>query len=207
MGLRSRRLERHYDVRYIKCSENQLDPALDAFFRLHQERWRRLGEPGAFALAERRQFYRELARRLLKRGLLEFWLLDLNRKTVAAQFAFRYGKTVFSSQEGFDPAYSSDSVGYVLRAHVLKQLIADGVRRYDFLAGQEEAKTRWGARLGHYLDIDFARPHTAGSLYLEGLGLATATKEQLRARLPQPARSVLHRLNVKLRHIPDSLTR
>jgi len=203
VGVRTRRLEKHYSVRYIKCAESELQPALDVLFRLHQSRWQVRGESGSFASSERRQFYEELSQALLKRGWLEFWLLELNGKRVAAQFGFRYGKTVFSLQEGFDLAHSSDSVGYVLRAHVLKQLITDGVRRYDFLAGQSEAKSRWGAQLGHYVDIHFARPWSVGALYLQGLHRAESVKRQLRARLPRTAWAALHAVNARLRRGPD----
>jgi CelD/BcsL family acetyltransferase involved in cellulose biosynthesis len=199
VGLRTRRLEKHYSVRYIKCTESELQPALDALFRLHQGRWELRGQSGSFASSQRRQFYGELSCALLKRCRLEFWLLELDGKMVAAQFGFRYGVTAFSLQEGFDLAHSSDSVGYVLRAHVLKQLIADGVRRYDFLAGESEAKTRWGARLGHYLDICFARPWSVGALYLQSVHRAASAKGQLRSRLPGAVWAGLHAVNARLR--------
>ena len=37
------------------------------------------------------------------------------------------------------------SVGYVLRGRLLRNLIDRGIRRYDFLGGEDESKTRWGA--------------------------------------------------------------
>jgi hypothetical protein len=51
-----------------------------------------------------------MAHLLLNRGWLEFWLLKLDEQPAAAQFGFRYDRTVFQLQEGFDPAYSADSV-------------------------------------------------------------------------------------------------
>ncbi len=82
----------------------------------------------------------------MARKWLEFWLLELDGKAVAAQFRFRYRDTFFALQEGFDPAYSTDSVGHALRGYVIRQLIAEGVRRYDFLAGQDPSKDRLGAQ-------------------------------------------------------------
>jgi len=52
-------------------------------------------------------------------GSLELWLLDLDGRTVAAQCGLRYGELVCALQEGFDPDYATDSVGYVLRSYVL----------------------------------------------------------------------------------------
>jgi CelD/BcsL family acetyltransferase involved in cellulose biosynthesis len=79
-------------------------------FNLHQKRWQSVGRPGSFARTARREFYYEMAHLLLNRGWLEFWLLKLDEQPAAAQFGFRYDRTVFQLQEGFDPAYSADSV-------------------------------------------------------------------------------------------------
>jgi CelD/BcsL family acetyltransferase involved in cellulose biosynthesis len=91
---------------------------------------------------------------------------------------------VFSLQEGFDPEYFVDSVGYVLRSEVLKRLIGDGVRRYDFLGGTDESKMRWGGELKHYLNLHFAPPASRGSLYLAIKASSGQGKEWLRDHLP-----------------------
>jgi len=200
VGRRPRKLAKTHQVRLYKCdTESDLPACLSILFDLHQKRWTSSGEPGTFGSAERRQFYSEMAKAFLDRGWLEFWLLDVDGVTVAAQFGFRYRQTFFILQEGFEPALSEESVGYVLRAHVMKNLIECGVRRYDFMAGQEPAKARWGGRPGQYLNMHFARPRSAGGLYLQAVNEAGAAKEYLREHLPQPAWNLLHKINLKLR--------
>ena len=103
------------------------------------------------------------------RNRLDFWLLKLNGRIVAAQLGLRYGDTVFSLQEGYDPDYSTDSVGYVLRSQVLRNLIAQGVHNYDFLRGTDESKARWGSVVKSYLNINFARPRSRKRLSLGGV--------------------------------------
>ncbi len=197
-----RRLERRYKVRFSKCAEgNELTDCLEKLFELHQRRWRALGKPGSFSSKARRQFYDELARLLLARERLEFWLLDLDGKVVAVQFGFRHRDTVFQLQEGFDPAHSSDRVGFVLRSHVLKQLVAEGVRQYDFLAGEDPSKARWGAVVGTYKDIHFAGPWSRGSLFLRLVHSAGESKEWLRAHLPQPAWLLLRVLKTRIKRV------
>jgi len=192
----TRRLGRHYHVEIYKCTkEADLPKCLEELFELHQERWQLRGEPGTFASTARRTFYFDLSCALLKHGNLEFWLLTLNGKTAAAQFCFRHGETVFLLQEGFDPSHSADRVGFILRGHVLEQLVAAGVRRYDFLFGQSEGKQTWVPQLQHYLDIHFAKPGSRGSLYLRLTNTAMDKKEWLRRHLPKPAWEILKRLN------------
>jgi CelD/BcsL family acetyltransferase involved in cellulose biosynthesis len=199
-----RRLEERYEVRCHKCTqEDELPNCLETLFQLHQKRWQLRGEKGTFASPGRRQLYSEVARAFLERGWLEFWLLELDGKTVAAQFNFRYRDTVYALQDGFDPGYYVDSVGYLLRGYVLKHLIADGVRRFDFLAGRGYHKARWVTQSTNYLDVHFSKPFSRGSVYLRLLQNTQEAKEWLRGHLPSSVWGVLHWLNVTLRGTPS----
>jgi CelD/BcsL family acetyltransferase involved in cellulose biosynthesis len=146
IGLRARRLEKKYRVRIRKCQERaELDSALETLFELHGSHWQLRGLPGSFQVPERLRGYRELAPLLLSRQRLEFWLLELDEKIVAAQFALRHGETVYSLQEDFDPEYSSDSVGYVLRGYVLRNLIDRGGSAGTIFSAAWESRRLAGA--------------------------------------------------------------
>jgi CelD/BcsL family acetyltransferase involved in cellulose biosynthesis len=193
-----RRLNRRYEVRIRRCAtETELDQSLDVLFDLHQKRWHARGQSGSFASAERRRFYRDMSRAFLRNGWLEFWLLDLNGTSVAAQFAFRYRDTVYQLQEGVDPQHYTDRAGVVLRAHVLKTLIAEGVRSYDFLGGVDAHKKSWCAQPRPYMNISFARPRSRGAVYLSLHGHAGTARAWLRTHLPSPALRALRRLQPK----------
>ncbi len=199
-----RRLEERYEVCCRKCTQqDELPNCLETLFQLHQKRWQLRGERGTFASPARRQLYSEVARAFLERGWLEFWLLDLNGKTAAAQFNFRYRDTVYALQDGFDPGYYVDSVGYLLRGYVLKHLIAEGVRRFDFLVGRGYHKTRWVTQSANYLDVHFSKPFSRGSVYLRLLQNTQKAKEWLRGHLPPRVWAMLHWLNVTIRGTPS----
>jgi CelD/BcsL family acetyltransferase involved in cellulose biosynthesis len=199
LGRYARRLEKRYQVRIFRCSQEQEIPAcLEALFKLHQLRWSREAQTGTFNSHERRQFYDQLCRSLLARGWLQFWMLELDGSIAAAQFGFRYRGTVFQLQEGNDPDRSSDRIGFVLRGFVLQQLIAEGVRVYDFLGGQLGYKARWGATERYYSDLKLARPFSLGAAYLRAVHESGRTKEWLRQSLPKSAWKTLHAINVNL---------
>ena len=80
----------------------------------------------------------------------------------------------------------------------MKQLIEEGVRKYDFLAGEPGYKARWAAQAGHYVNYHFARPFSLGSAYLRGVHHAKQGKEWLRAQLPKGAWDLLHKINLKV---------
>ncbi|HET9406849.1 MAG TPA: GNAT family N-acetyltransferase [Candidatus Sulfotelmatobacter sp.] len=195
-----RRLGKRYSVEMYRCSsESQIPKCLEALFEHHQARWQAAGESGSFGVAERRAFYADLSRRLLSEGRLDLWALELDGQIAAVQFGFRYGRQVFQLQEGNDPRHAPDRVGFILRGHVLKQLIADGVQTYDFLGGALGYKARWGAQARHYFDVHFARPLTMGAVYLQMTHGAAHSKAWLRKNLPQPAWDALRKLNLRAR--------
>jgi CelD/BcsL family acetyltransferase involved in cellulose biosynthesis len=188
------RLQKRFQVSITKCDNvKELPACLATLFGLHQKRWELKGGRGAFSSLERRELYYNMAPTFVGRGWLEFWVLHLDGKPAAVQYGFRYRNDVYSLQEGFDPAYSSDRVGYVLRAHVLKTLIGQGVRQYDFLGGDEQSKVRWGARIGSYADIHFARPVTRGSIFLRMDQTTHALKRWFRTNLPPPVLRALRK--------------
>src|SRR5579859_611416 len=187
IGYYTNRLMKRFRVSIVKCDQVQALPAsLAILFGLHQKRWQSKGKPGAFASAPRCELYYEMGASFVERGWLEFWILQLEGKAVAAQYGFRYRHVVYSLQEGFDPEYSSDRVGYVLRAHVLKTLIGQGVRYYDFLGEEDPSKNRWGAEVGSYADIHFARPQTRGAMHLRMDQTTRALRSWFRTNLPAP---------------------
>jgi CelD/BcsL family acetyltransferase involved in cellulose biosynthesis len=195
IGYYTNRLEKRFRVSITKCENAQEIPAsLGTLFELHQKRWQMKGGPGSFASAERRELYYNMAPSFVERRWLEFWILQVDGKPVAGQLGFRYRNAVYSLQEGFDPAYSSERVGYVLRAHVLKTLIGQGVRQYDFLGGEESSKIRWGAQKGSYADIHFARPLARGAIYLRMVQATRALKSWVRTNLPAPLLRALRKV-------------
>jgi CelD/BcsL family acetyltransferase involved in cellulose biosynthesis len=187
-----RRLQSKHRIRFFRCDRLQdLPSGLETLFRLHQMRWTKAGERGAFSNPMRRNFYFRMAEAFLRRGWLEFWLLEVENETVAAQFCFRYGTTVYLLQEGFNPNYAAEKVGYALRAHVLQQMIQTGARRYDFLGGTDAYKLKFGARQSRYLNMHFAGPSTLGRMDLAIRLRAGLARRWLKNSLPQAMLDVL----------------
>jgi CelD/BcsL family acetyltransferase involved in cellulose biosynthesis len=186
-----KRLQSRYQVRISRCEDPaDLGPALERLFALHQMRWSTRGEAGAFSVAARRSFYAEMSRAFLERGWLEFSSLALGHEIAATQFCFRYRDTVSLLQEGFDPRYTEDKVGYALRAHVLQRLMGEGVRCYDFLGGDDSYKLKFGATRSNYLDLHFAGS-ARGRLELQKRNLKAGLKSWAKQHVPPRALGLL----------------
>jgi CelD/BcsL family acetyltransferase involved in cellulose biosynthesis len=191
-----RRLEKRPNFRIYRCShQNELLQCLPALFELHQKRWRANGDPGSFGSEKRRGFYQQLSSLLLSRSLLEFWILEIGGKPIAADYGFRYNNVVYALQAGFDPSEHADSPGFCLKGVMLKALIESGVQKYDFLAGFGQNKAQWNAQPSHYQHVHFARRRSLGGIYLRTRYQLKSAKEWLRERLPVGVWKLLHRCN------------
>jgi CelD/BcsL family acetyltransferase involved in cellulose biosynthesis len=169
------------------------------------KRWNSVNQPGSFGSPERKVFYSQMAESFLRKGWLELWFLELNGAAAAAQFCFRYGDTVHGLQEGFDPQFAQDKVGYALRAAMLRHFIETGARKYDFLGGLAPHKQKWGAEQGTYLNLSFARPRSLGRCYLSCSNFAGQSKSWLKKNLPSSAWNGLHRLKLSRKQTRSSI--
>ncbi len=136
----------------------ELDEHLEGLFALHTERWESAGEPGSFASAERRTFYADIARSSLERNSLRFARLDHGGRAVAYQIGVVRGSTYYQLQEGFRPDSDGFRPATALRALAIQELIGEGVRAYDFMAGATRHKRDWGGVERDCTTLAFALP-------------------------------------------------
>jgi len=111
---------------------------LKELIELHQARWTARGAAGAFAHHWARQFHVDLARRTEMSRLLR---LRQGGRTRAVLFNLRSGSYEANYQSGAAPAAGRDDrPGYL--AHLLAAATArdEGVRIYDFMAGENQLK-------------------------------------------------------------------
>ncbi|MBI4337845.1 MAG: GNAT family N-acetyltransferase [Chloroflexi bacterium] len=139
-----RRLSSQYPLNYYAVSDpNYLTGYLDDFLalmRLSKD------EKSRFLTPQREEFFRLVARELAQAGVLQLYFLELEGRRVAAALCFDYGDQRFLYNSGFDPEYSELSVGLLLKALSVKDAIAEGLRYYDFLRGNEPYKYRLGGK-------------------------------------------------------------
>ena len=170
-------------ARLVWCTRaDELEAWLAVLYRLHELRWRAAGRPGSFADPRRRAFYAAWSAGALARGELAFARLEEPDGSVSAtQIGARLGAAYYQIQECYDPAREDERVGTALRGLAMQALIAQGVRRYDFMAGDASHKRDWGGVVRPCTTIAFPLPRLRARL-------AYRLREQLeRWRPPQPA--------------------
>jgi CelD/BcsL family acetyltransferase involved in cellulose biosynthesis len=140
---KTRRLEREVpEVRAVGlAAAADLESRLDDFLDLHRRS--RIGK--ARFMGERMEaFFRRVAAALAETGGIRLWLLDAAGGPLAAFLCLEWDGTVGLYNSGFHPERAALSPGLVLLAHVIRDAIARGKRRFDFLRGEERYKYDFG---------------------------------------------------------------
>ncbi len=103
-------------------------------------------DKATFMTGEMEKFFRSMADAIFEAGLLRLSILELDNVPVAALIAFDYNDVIYLYNSGYDPAYSSLSVGVLSKALCIKDSIEHGKKRFDFLKGNEQYKYHLGGQ-------------------------------------------------------------
>jgi CelD/BcsL family acetyltransferase involved in cellulose biosynthesis len=147
---KSKRLKANFrsDVRLIRRPEDPIGGAIDDFAVIHGGRWKSQGHPSAFDDPDHRAFHKEVCGKLAERGWLRIFFLDIDEEPAAVCFSFNFRSTIYMYQSN---AHGGEEVmkcspGLLVRSTAIVEGIAEGMRVFDFMRGNEPYKYReWGA--------------------------------------------------------------
>ncbi len=145
-----RRLERAYfrsgraRMQWVH-DPSHLAGALERLIDLHQRHWRARGQAGCFNRARFEAFHREVAPRLMAADCLQLGWLELDGRSVAAEYHFTDGGIVYAYQSGVAPYLRAHQPGHLANLATIRRAIDRGDRAVDFLRGDEPYKAHWGA--------------------------------------------------------------
>jgi len=120
---------------------------LDAFIDLHQRRW---GEEGLFPDTEGGRQSRLFIRRLFEcfgpDGPLKLTFLTVGGRRIGSGVHFETADTLYYYNAGVDPGARELSPGVLMVHELVGRALGLGIRRFDFLRGDEPYKYEWGAK-------------------------------------------------------------
>lgn len=161
------------------ATEESRQKCYRALVELHMLRWE--SRRGSDALHSRAlvEFHDEWTRLAMQRGWLRLYLLTLDREPAAAVYGFRYGDVFHFYQSGFDPAYSSHSVGLAALAMSLRGAIAEGALEYDLLHGSESYKFLWTDRGRDLSRLELYPANSSGLVCRQAVRLRKGVKAMM----------------------------
>lgn len=138
-----RKLRRRVPVDMGCAGDGEIERAADMLETLHERRWIQRGEGGVLADPLTRTFMHAALPELHAAGLLRFYRLRAGEEIIAVLCALRLRDAEYFYLTGFDPEWARHSPGALLLAAALREAVAHGARRIDFLRGDEPYKSRY----------------------------------------------------------------
>ena len=126
-------------------TREQLQRLWPELIRLHQSRRSEVGTDGCFDYPRFASFLSSAVTRMLDAGMLRLYFAFADDRPVAAHLAFADDQGWYYYQSGMDPNASELRPGLALFCYTLREAIADGLRTYDLMRGDESYKLRWKA--------------------------------------------------------------
>jgi CelD/BcsL family acetyltransferase involved in cellulose biosynthesis len=124
---------------------NSLDNNLKDFWDLNQKKMNYQNLPCFNKI--QMEFLTEVSKEFAKNGWLSLSFLDVNGHHASGWLGFEYNNKYYYYQGGFDPDYSSYSIGNIHILYILEDLITRGLKEFDFSRGDEAYKLRWQSLL------------------------------------------------------------
>jgi CelD/BcsL family acetyltransferase involved in cellulose biosynthesis len=135
------RMRRSGELNVRAAESAELDALVDLFFEQHGERWQAAGER-SFDRRGSREFVRSVVHAGHGEGWVRLTVLEWKGQPAALDISAIRGATQLTWLVSRDPSIREYSPGRVLRAHVIREARAAGIRRFDFGLGEEDYKLR-----------------------------------------------------------------
>jgi CelD/BcsL family acetyltransferase involved in cellulose biosynthesis len=88
-------------------------------------------------------FLIDLAYAFLERGWLNLSFILLDKRPISSHFSFIYDNVFYSYQTPWDESYSNYDIGNLHNMFLLEYSMKNGLKKFDFLRGDEPYKARW----------------------------------------------------------------
>jgi CelD/BcsL family acetyltransferase involved in cellulose biosynthesis len=165
LNRRLRNLTRSSELLFSEAqSEEERREFLGHLIGLHNLRRRDMGGSETFHTPGLLAFHEEFSALARRRGWLRLCLLRLDRMPAAALYGFRYGRTFYFYQSGFDPAYGKQSVGLVTMGLTIQKALEEGASEFDLLHGDEKYKSLWARQHREIGRLEIYPPRTRGAI-------------------------------------------
>jgi CelD/BcsL family acetyltransferase involved in cellulose biosynthesis len=188
---RLRRLGERGEVAFrTVTSPEEVGTALAALTDLHARRWHGQHTATIFSSsAAARRFYADACTRYAARGLLDLTLLEVDGRPVAGSLGFVDRETYYYYLPAWEPELAPLAPSSLLLAHLVERAYELGLRRFDFMLGDEPYKARWATEERETVNLVVGAPTLRGQAAFAALvGTQHARRRARSSPLLQRAR-------------------
>jgi CelD/BcsL family acetyltransferase involved in cellulose biosynthesis len=161
LGRQRRRLSELGEVSLEVREDTEL---LSEAFRIEASGWKGREGTAIAAQPDTRQFYTEVAEWAHAQGWLRLVFLRVGERVLAFHFALEHDGAYLPLKGGFDIEFQRYSPGKLIIDATLRRAFEIGLRRYEFLAGDETYKLSWANGTRERSDFHGFAPGARGTL-------------------------------------------
>jgi CelD/BcsL family acetyltransferase involved in cellulose biosynthesis len=127
----------------ITSGDEEIRKGLDLFLEVHRARWKSVGFPSLFESRQALQFLSRVTTSASRKGWLRLSLMLVDGKPVASSIDFNRNGVIamYQSNVSAPPDVMKQSPGFLVKMFAIERGIAEGMRVYDMLRGDETYKT------------------------------------------------------------------
>ena len=126
---------------------DELEPALEDAFRLHELRWAGRPDGSHFATPVGKRFHRAAIQALARDDVPRIVTLRLDGRAIAFHYYFLLAGRMYVHRLAFDPGLARFSPGLVNTLDALEAAAGEGARLVEYLGGDERYKLELSDRL------------------------------------------------------------
>ena len=146
----------------VKLDVTNTPDALAEAFAIERSGWKGARKTAMSSRSATAQFYADIARWAADRESLRLIFLRVDSRAVAFHLAIEEGGAYFPLKGGFDPAFRAYSPGKLVIRATLERAFAVGLKRYEFLGGEDAYKRRWATDTSDRLSFQAFGPTLRG---------------------------------------------
>ncbi|HWM10353.1 MAG TPA: GNAT family N-acetyltransferase [Solirubrobacteraceae bacterium] len=170
----------------VARSPDELGPALEEAFALHALRWDGRPDGSGFATTRGRSFHRAAMARLAAIEVARIVTLRVAGRAVAFHYYFALEGCMYVHRLAFDPTLARFSPGLVNTLDAIEAADAEGLRRVEFLGGDERYKVELADRFEPLYQgvgaLSSARGRAYAAARMNGIRLRLRLKHSPRLR-------------------------
>jgi len=125
---------------------DDLEQALHDGFHIEGSGWKRDEGTAILCLEDVDAFYRRLAPRAAKAGILRLMFLKVGESRIAFAYILEQANKMYALKVGYDQSYSAYSPSKLLCYFTLQDAFERGVDEYEFLGARDDWKLEWTPR-------------------------------------------------------------
>src|SRR5439155_20106749 len=131
----------------VARTADELRPALEHAFTLHELRWAGRPDGSGFATPTGKRFHREAIVALAELDIPRIVTLELDSRPIAFHYYLAFCGTMYVHRLAFDPELARLSPGVLTTLEALRVAGDEGLRRVEYLGGDERYKLELSDRV------------------------------------------------------------